>query len=58
MYYSNKFYMFNAEEGRWDTLGSLSGDFLCPAISLRPVILDSNHSVYIFGVWAMSRATR
>ena len=34
MYYSNKFYMFNAEEERWDTLGSLSGDFSLSALFL------------------------
>ena len=49
MYYSNKFYMFNAEEGRWNTLGSLSGDFLCPRYFSSAGYLDSNHSVYIFG---------
>ena len=49
MYYSNKFYMFNAEEERWDTLGSLSGDFLCPRYFSSVGYLDSNHSVYIFG---------
>lgn len=49
MYYSNKFYMFNAEEGRWNTLGSLSGDFLCPRYFSSVGYLDSNHSVYIFG---------
>lgn len=49
MYYSNKFYMFNAEEERWNTLGSLSGDFLCPRYFSSAGYLDSNHSVYIFG---------
>lgn len=49
MYYSNKFYMFNAEEGRWNTQGSLSGDFLCPRYFSSAGYLDSNHSVYIFG---------
>ena len=49
MYYSNKFHMFNAEEGRWNTLGSLSGDFLCPRYFSSAGYLDSNHSVYIFG---------
>lgn len=49
MYYSNKFYMFNVEEGRWNTLGSLSGDFLCPRYFSSAGYLDSNHSVYIFG---------
>ena len=41
--------MFNAEEERWDTLGSLSGDFLCPRYFSSVGYLDSNHSVYIFG---------
>ena len=41
--------MFNAEEERWNTLGSLSGDFLCPRYFSSAGYLDSNHSVYIFG---------
>ncbi len=49
MYYSNKFYMFNTEEARWDTLDSLSGDFLCPRYFSSVGYLDSNHSVYILG---------
>lgn len=49
MYYSNKFYMFDMEEARWDTLDSLSGDFLCPRYFSSVGYLDSNHSVYIFG---------
>lgn len=49
MYYSNKFYMFDTEAARWDTLGSLSGDFLCPRYFSSAGYLDSNHSVYIFG---------
>ena len=49
MYYSNKFYIFDPEEARWDTLGSLSGDFLCPRYFSSAGYLDSNHSVYIFG---------
>lgn len=49
MYYSNKFYMFNAEEGRWETQGSLSGDFLCPRYFSSAGYLDRNHSVYVFG---------
>ena len=49
MHYSNKFYQFNAEDVCWDTLGSLSGDFLCPRYFSSTGYLDSNHSVYIFG---------
>ena len=58
MYYSNKFYIFDLEEARWDTLGSLSGDFLCPRYFSSAGYLDSNHSVYIFYGMAMSRVTR
>ena len=32
-----------------NTLGSLSGDFLCPRYFSSAGYLDSNHSVYIFG---------
>lgn len=49
MHYSNRSYMFDTEEARWDTLGSLSGDFLCPRYFSSAGYLDSNHSVYIFG---------